>query len=114
MKNYVLLHLLLAFSISLNASHSNKANKPQQEKRLTDKEIKDRGIDLMVNNILEEIDEIDIRKMARSDIFETPYGFRWKMVNLHTGKVLIVKVDKNFRLIAVKTKDKSKVSIGSL
>ena len=113
MKNYVLLLLFLS-SISLNASPTLQTETLQQEKKLTEQEVKQRGIDHMVGNILDEIDEIDIRKMARSDIFETPYGFRWKMVNLHTGKVLIVKVDKNFRLISVKAKDKSKASIGSL
>lgn len=80
-----------------------------KDRELSDQEVKERGIDLLVNGIVESIDAIDLRKMARSSIFETSYGFRWKMVNLSTSQILIVKVDKDFNLISVRDRDKTKI-----
>ncbi len=79
----------------------------QRDRKLSAEEVKQRGLDLMVNEIIADIDGIDLRKMARSSIFETSYGFRWKMVNLHTGKVIIVKVDKDFNLISARQSAKT-------
>ncbi len=117
MKNYILLLLLFSFSflysnVALENQYSTtnyeQSQNPRDRKLSTD-EVKQRGIDLLVNEIVEQIDEIDLRKMARSAIFETTYGFRWKMVNLHTGKKIIIKVDKNFRLISARDGNNSKI-----
>lgn len=110
MKRYIL--ILLVFSSFLTYSSLYQyatfsagfdEYQNQLERRLTPSEVKQRGIDLLVNEIVEEIDEIDLEKMARSAIFETSYGFRWKMVNLHTGKKIIIKVDKDFKIISART-----------
>ncbi len=119
MKNYILLLLLFSFSflysnVALENQYSttnyDQSQNPRDRKLSTD-EVKQRGIDLLVNEIVEQIDEIDLRKMARSAIFETSYGFRWKMVNLHTGKKIIIKVDKDFNVISARTGDNTKIMI---
>ncbi len=116
MKNYIL--PLLVFSSFLLYPNLNKQDQSlatidqvqnQIDRKLSPEEVKQRGIDLLVNQIVEKIDDIDMRKMARSAIFETTYGFRWKMVNLHTGKKIIIKVDKNFRLISARDGNNSKI-----
>ena len=83
----------------------------QIDRKLSEDEEKKRGLDLLATEIIEQIDEIDLRKMARSAIFETSYGFRWKMVNLHTGNIIIIKVDKNFKLISARNSKKKKIMI---
>ncbi|GAA4276196.1 hypothetical protein [Aquimarina mytili] len=116
MKNYILPLLLIlciqlypnAFEYQSSLSSSDVIQNPR-ERKLSPQEEKQRGIDLLANQIIENIDGVDLRKMARSAIFETSYGFRWKMVNLHTGKKIIIKVDKNFRLISARTGDNSKI-----
>ena len=117
MKNY-LLYVLVLFSSLLYSntpeytpSNFDDTYQNQQDRKLSESEVKQRGIDLLVNEIVENLDEIDLRKMARSAIFETSYGFRWKMVNLATGKVIIIKVNKDFELISAKNPGKSKVMI---
>ncbi len=118
MKNYIL--PLLLFSIYLlypntlieNHKYSINIDQSQnpKDRKLSVEEVKQRGIDLMVNHVIENIEEIDLKKMARSAIFETSYGFRWKMVNLHTGKKIIIKVDKDFKLISARdSKNNSKI-----
>ncbi|RZS93407.1 hypothetical protein EV197_1985 [Aquimarina brevivitae] len=115
MKHYVISLLALVLASTFNAEAKNVDPLwDQHEKKLSQEEIKEKGIDVMIHNIVAQIDDIDIRKMARSDIFETPFGYRWKMVNLHTGKVLIVKVDQDFNLISVRDRNNAKVSISSL
>ena len=114
MKNYIL--FLLVFSLLLvypnivqKQNHLiSVLDQNPRDRKLSTEEVKQRGIDLMANQIIENIDEIDLRKTARSAIFETSYGFRWKMVNLHTGKVVIIKVDKSFKLISARNADNSK------
>lgn len=117
MKNCIL--LLLVFSSFLaypnivqkqNYTISVSDQNPR-DRKLSAEEVKQRGIDLMANQIIENIDEVDLRKTARSEIFETSYGFRWKMVNLSTGKIFIIKVDKNFKLISIRSADNSKTLI---
>ncbi|GAA4274856.1 hypothetical protein U6A24_12070 [Aquimarina gracilis] len=118
MKNYILPLLLFStFLLFSSFSSENFSTIPldkvqnQSDRKLSPEEVKQRGIDLLVNEIVEQIDEIDLRKMARSAIFETSYGFRWKMVNLHTGKKIIIKVDKDFKLISARTGDNIKIMI---
>ncbi|WP_062058793.1 hypothetical protein [Aquimarina longa] len=117
MKKHVLLFLLFstffAYSI-INIQDSTNTfiieyNQNPRDRKLSTQEVKERGFDLLANQIVENIDEIDLRKMARSAIFETSYGFRWKMVNLQTGKIIILKVDKNFKLISARNSDNSKI-----
>ncbi|MBW1295897.1 hypothetical protein [Aquimarina litoralis] len=81
----------------------------QTDRKLSDEEVQQRGLDLLANEVIEKIDEIDLRKMARSAIFETSYGFRWKMINLHTGSIIIVKVNKDFKLISARNSKKTKI-----
>ncbi|MDY8137337.1 hypothetical protein [Aquimarina sp. 2201CG5-10] len=100
---YVSPNILDQFDIITSDIQSNN------DRKLPEEEVRQRGIDLMANQIVEDIDEIDLRKMARSSIFETSYGFRWKMVNLHTGKIIIIKVNKNFELISARNSDNSKI-----
>lgn len=115
MKHF-LLFLLLVFPIMASPysapdflKNSTSEFQNAKDRKLSDQEVKERGIDLLVNGIVESIDTIDLRKMARSSIFETSYGFRWKMINLSTSQVLIVKVDKDFNLISVRDRDKTKI-----
>ncbi|WP_103070411.1 hypothetical protein [Aquimarina sediminis] len=116
MKNYVLFLLLFSsFLIFPNSSiesylysTTNSVQNPR-DRKLSTEEVKRRGLDLLANEIVENLDEIDLRKMARSAIFETSYGFRWKMVNLSTSKIIIVKVDKDFNLISTRSGSKSKI-----
>ncbi|MCK8522918.1 hypothetical protein M0D21_15175 [Aquimarina sp. D1M17] len=84
-------------------------NQNPRDRKLSPEEVKQRGIDLLANEIVENIDQIDLRQTARSSIFETSYGFRWKMVNLHTGMVIIIKVDKDFKLISARNKYNKKI-----
>ncbi len=78
------------------------------DRKLSEEEVQKRGIDRLATEIIEKIDEIDLRKMARSSIFETSYGFRWKMINVQTGNIIIIKVTKKFKLISVRNSKKSK------
>ncbi|GGX14527.1 hypothetical protein [Aquimarina muelleri] len=114
MKNYIL-PLLVFSSFLVYPNVVKKQSTPISvftqnpiDRKLSAEEVKQRGIDLLVNQIIENIDEVDLRKTARSAIFETSYGFRWKMVNLSTSKVFIIKVDKDFKLISVRNADNSK------
>lgn len=119
MKNYIL-SILIFSSIILypnniiedysNTTVTDLIQNPR-DRKLSAEEVKQRGLDLLANQIIENIDDIDLRKTARSAIFETSYGFRWKMVNLHTGKIIIIKVDKNFHLISARNGSKSKIII---
>ncbi len=117
MKNYILSLLVLStFFISpiqaYNSSYLITDNAYAQnptDRKLSTEEVKERGLDLLANQIIENLDEVDLRKMARSAIFETTYGFRWKMINLHTGKKIIIKVNKDFKLISARTTDNSKI-----
>ncbi len=116
MKNYIpLLFVFSSFLLYPNLSLENPSLKiidqNQIDRKLSPEEVKQRGIDLLVNQIVEQIDEIDLRKMARSAIFETSYGFRWKMVNLHTSKKIIIRVDKDFKLISARTGNNTKIMI---
>ncbi len=120
MKNYILPILLfffyLAYPNTMILDHHGHTSVLEQyqnpkDRKLTVEEVNTRGINLLVNEIVEHIDEIDLRKMARSAIFETSYGFRWKMVNLHTGKKIIIKVDKDFKLISARDNNNTKVMI---
>ena len=117
MKNYILFLLFLS-SIVLYPntyldyspiSESEDYTQNPRDRKLSSQEEKQRGIDLLANEIIENIDGVDLRKMARSAIFETSYGFRWKMVNLHTGQKIIIKVDKDFKLISARTGDNKKI-----
>ncbi len=115
MKNYIL--SLLIFSCTLMYPNSSGKEQPSstssefpqnpRDRKLSAQEEKQRGIDLLAGQIIENIDGVDLKKMARSAIFETSYGFRWKMVNLHTGKKIIIKVDKDFKLISARNGDNS-------
>ncbi|WP_109300280.1 hypothetical protein [Aquimarina sp. AU474] len=116
MKKYILpLLIFSSFLLYPNISFVNHTNdlfnqtQNPRDRKLSSQEVQQRGIDLLANEIVENIDAIDLRKMARSAIFETTYGFRWKMVNLHTGKIIIVKVDKDFKLISARDKNNAKV-----
>ncbi|AXT50575.1 hypothetical protein D1818_06920 [Aquimarina sp. BL5] len=80
----------------------------QIDRKLTDEEVQKRGLDVLAAEVIEKIDEIDLRKTARSAIFETSYGFRWKMINLHTGNIIIIKVNKEFKLISARNSKKIK------
>ncbi|WP_034228341.1 hypothetical protein [Aquimarina pacifica] len=121
MKNYVLIILFMFSGIisypktpigdQIYSKHTPTLFQTPKDRELSTQEVKQRGIDLMVNRIIENQNEIDLKKMARSSIFETSYGFRWKMVNLHTGKIIIVKVNKDFELISIRKSDASKAMI---
>lgn len=80
----------------------------QTDRKLSDEEVQKRGLDLLATEIIEKIDTIDLKKTARSAIFETSYGFRWKMINLHTGNIIIIKVNKNFELISARNSKRQK------
>ncbi|AXT54272.1 hypothetical protein J8L88_15120 [Aquimarina sp. MMG015] len=114
MKQYILFLLLFTFGLLYPnnlfiTSNSSMIIQNQIDRKLSEDEEKKRGLDLLATEIIEQIDEIDLRKMARSAIFETSYGFRWKMVNLHTGNIIIIKVDKNFKLISARNSKKKKI-----
>ncbi|TPN85132.1 hypothetical protein [Aquimarina algicola] len=111
MKHYILYTIVLLLTtfqsysfIEVNKVQNTFSDHIQdsKERKLTTDEVRERGLDLLANEITENLDGIDLRKSARSAIFETPYGFRWKMVNLHTGKTMIIKVDKDFNLISAR------------
>lgn len=114
MKKHILFFFLFYFSIIysndfLDRSDYSSLIEIQKDRKLSDEEVKQRGLDVLATEVIEKIDEIDLRKMARSAIFETSYGFRWKMINLHTGKIIIVKVNKDFKLISARNSKKSKI-----
>ncbi|MDH7447148.1 hypothetical protein [Aquimarina sp. 2201CG14-23] len=114
MKQYILYLLLFSFGILYPSNFSTDqflANSTQNttDRKLSDEEVQKRGLDILATEVIEKIDEIDLRKMARSAIFETSYGFRWKMINLHTGNIIIVKVNKDFKLISARNSKKSKI-----
>ncbi|MFD2561416.1 hypothetical protein [Aquimarina rubra] len=114
MKQYLLFLAILSFGIVYPHGIITKQNFPdtlqnQIDRKLSDEEVERRGLDILAAEVIERIDEIDLRKMARSAIFETSYGFRWKMINLHTGNIIIVKVNKDFKLISARNSKKSKV-----
>lgn len=116
MKKHILFFFLFSLSIIypsdfLNRSDFSFSIKIQKDRKLSDEEVKQRGLDVLATEVIEKIDEIDLRKMARSAIFETTYGFRWKMINLHTGKIIIVKVNKDFELISARNSKKAKIMI---
>lgn len=116
MKKHILFFLLLSLSITYPNDFLHKSDCPflteiQKDRKLSDEEVKQRGLDVLATEVIEKIDEIDLRKMARSAIFETSYGFRWKMINLHTGKIIIVKVNKDFELISARNSKKAKIMI---
>ncbi|MEW7278356.1 hypothetical protein ABW636_07150 [Aquimarina sp. 2201CG1-2-11] len=118
MKNYLLLFLFMLPAFAVNANYSLKISpvsfiessvQNPSDRKLSTEEVKQRGLDLLANQIVANLDDIDLRKMARSAIFETSYGFRWKMVNLHNGQKIIIKVDKDFNLISARSSDNSKI-----
>ncbi len=117
MKNYILpLLILYSFFLYPNTNthkglhiFSIEYLQNPKDRKLSTEEVKQRGLDLLASQVIENIDKIDLRKTARSAIFETSYGFRWKMVNLHTGKIYIIKVNKDFRLISARNSDNSKI-----
>lgn len=94
---------ILSYSYKTNTYSNDLIYQFEQiERKLNESEVKERGIDILVTEVIDTIDEIDLKKMARSSIFETSYGFRWKMYNVQTGKVVIIKVDNDFQLISVR------------
>ncbi|MBQ4822764.1 hypothetical protein [Aquimarina sp. MMG016] len=116
MKSYILCTLIFFSSLlysnticTANFSAHNTKTIQNGDRKLSEEEVKRRGFDHLVTEIVENLDEINLRKMARSAIFETSYGFRWKMVNLATGSVIIIKVDKDFNLISARKSNGSKV-----
>ncbi len=72
------------------------------ERKLSVKEIKQRGIDLKTNKLIESIDKIEIRKMARTFIFETSYGYYLKLFNTKSNEFISIRVNKVFKLISIK------------
>ncbi|MHA7057674.1 hypothetical protein ACWGOQ_0010675 [Aquimarina sp. M1] len=112
MKQYLLFFTVLFISIiypnNTAEQHFENSFQNQTDRKLSDEEVQRRGLDILATEVIERIDEIDIRKMARSAIFETTYGFRWKMINLHTGNIIIIKVDKDFKLISARNSKKTK------
>lgn len=88
--------------IEMHDSCSSLDTMLQTDRKLDESEVKQRGIGILVTEVIDRIDEIDLRKMARSSIFETSYGFRWKMYNVQTSKVVIIKVNKNFRVLSIR------------
>ncbi|WP_299443037.1 hypothetical protein [uncultured Aquimarina sp.] len=114
MKQYILYLLLFSFGVLYPNDFSIELTKfdiiqNPTDRKLSDEEVQKRGLDILAAEVIEKIDEIDLRKMARSAIFETSYGFRWKMINLHTGNMIIVKVNKDFKLISARNSKKSKI-----
>ncbi|WP_378184743.1 hypothetical protein ACE939_08260 [Aquimarina sp. W85] len=89
----------LQFGTLNNSSILNDQN--QRDRKLSSEEVQRRGIDEMVNRVMANIRGINFKAMARSDIFETSYGFRWKMFNLHTGQIIAIRVNKNFKLLKI-------------
>lgn len=115
MKQYILYALLFSCGFSYPETILNIKSNPDLiqnpvDRRLSEEEVLKRGLGLLATDVIEKIDEIDLRKMARSSIFETSYGFRWKMINVKTGKIILVKVNKNFRLISVRNSKRRKAT----
>ncbi len=109
MKNYLIYTLFVVLTLCSSTyvyAYSYFSPIPyienDKDRKLSKEEVKERGLDILANQTIENIDKIDLRKMARSSIFETTYGFRWKMFNLKTGNIIIIKVDKNFKLISAR------------
>ncbi|WP_299248169.1 hypothetical protein [uncultured Aquimarina sp.] len=115
MKTYILFFLLFPFCILHSIDSFTEPTfgiiQNQIDRKLTDEEVQKRGLDILAAEVIEKIDEIDLRKTARSAIFETSYGFRWKMINLHTGNIIIIKVNKEFKLISARNSKKTKIMI---
>ncbi|WP_299211699.1 hypothetical protein [uncultured Aquimarina sp.] len=116
MKRYILFFLLFSFGILyprdfFTEQPTFEIIQNQIDRKLSDEEVQKRGLDVLAAEVIEQIDEIDLRKMARSAIFETSYGFRWKMINLHTGNIIIIKVNKEFKLISARNSKKTKIMI---
>ncbi len=115
MKQYILFLLLFSFctlypnDFSIELTNFDHILQNPTDRKLSDEELQKRGLDILAAEVIEKIDEIDLRKMARSAIFETSYGFRWKMINLHTGNIIIIKVNKDFKLISARNSKKSKI-----
>ncbi len=102
------------FNLALLASHnSNIAQKPLNKNnilslsdtlkdiKLSEDEIRERGIDLRIKELMKSIKNINMYIMARSFVFETSYGFRWKLLNLKTNDDVTIKVTKDFELISI-------------
>ena len=87
---------------SILKQESNTYENTQLERKLTEIEVKKRGFDLLVTKTVKKAEDINLKEMARSAIFETSYGFRWKMINTVSSKIVIFKVDKKFHLISIK------------
>ncbi|WP_344929220.1 hypothetical protein [Aquimarina addita] len=108
MKQYLLCIVFLSLTLpSFGIEHyqtsiSNNAAQNGNDRELTQEEVKKRGIDLLATKVIEGIEDINLKNMARSSIFETSYGFRWKMFNVKTGKILIIKVNQDFQLLSAK------------
>ncbi len=100
MKAYI---LLLTASLWLGHPVLNAHNSPLQqikkERKLSNEEIKQRGIDVRVKKVIKYLNNGDSRSYARSPIYETPKGYKWKIINVKTGKFIAVEVDKNFKII---------------
>ncbi|AXT60266.1 hypothetical protein D1816_07855 [Aquimarina sp. AD10] len=116
MKNYIFIVFVISscWLYPNNTSHSLKSNSEEysqnpRDRKLSADEVKQRGLDVLANEITENFESLDLKKTARSAIFETSYGFRWKLVNLHTGKKIIVKVDKDFKLISARDNKNTKI-----
>ena len=99
-----LLFTSINFAVSATQNNFDDVYVHQKERKLTEDEVKERGLDLQVAELLETADQEVLKKMARSSIFETKYGFRWKMINTISGEIVIIKVDKKFKLIELKSK----------
>ncbi len=114
MKIFLILLCLLSIFLGKSYSHvcSDKnvikityplninQEKKIKERKLSEKEVKERGLDNKINSVIEKIEDIDIRRIARSHIIETPYGFRWKLFNVASSLFIVIKVDKKFNLIS--------------
>ncbi len=115
MKHYLPCFLILFYSLTYAHTTiipiTSQTTQNTIDRKLSEKEVKQRGLDLLATEIIEQINEVDLRKMARSSIFETSYGFRWKMVNVQNGTIIIVKVNKDFKLISAKNSKKKKIII---
>jgi len=96
-------------SISFIMEENSFMYQTPKDRKLSIQEVQERGIDKIVTRVVANVNNIDLKSMARSAIFETSYGFRWKMVNLKTGKIILFKMDKNFDLISVRNSDNSKI-----
>ncbi len=100
MKAYILL-LAIAFAINTNANYSfNSIIEQTKDRKLTNEEVEQRGINLKVNDVIRNLKKGDIRSYARSPIYETVNGFKWKLINVKTGKSIAIEVNKDFKIIS--------------